>query len=170
MALPPSRPFELAEQFLDVIVAAYDAEGVDLPDRQYVSVGPAVDDCPILAIWLESTAPSSLDPTIDVLDPNPTSAPFAGQSGTYVIRLMRCQDAQVRVRNKRFVVPTVGQEQSDAEVVTGDMIRVHNALALAVMGGLVSCNSFVFLSAAIVGPSGKHVGHDTRIKVGLVSG
>jgi len=170
VALPPERPFDIAEAMLDAIVDAYDTAGVDLPERQFVSAGQAVDDCPMLAIWLESTAPSALDPTIDVFDSNSASAAFAGQSGTYVIRLMRCQDAVPKVRNKRVLVPSVGEEQSDAELVFADMIRVHNALVAAVQAGMVACHSYVFQSAAVVGPSGGHVGSDTRVKVGLVSG
>jgi hypothetical protein len=172
MALPPERPFELAEDMLDAIVAAYDTAGVDLPDRQYVSAGPAVDDCPMLAVWLTQNTPSLLDPALDVLDSISPSGAFASQSGTYVIRLMRCQGAVPRVKSRRIVIPSVTAEQGDAEVVMADMIRVHNALVDAVKGSpaIVACNSFVFINAVVVGPSGGHVGSDTTVKVGLTSG
>lgn len=171
MALAPEFPFDLAETMLDVIVDAYDVAGAALPERQYVAAGTPVDDCPILAVTLEALSPSELNPAVDVIDPISASLGFASQSGLYAIYLIRCTDAVPRVKGSRFIPPTVGQEQSAAEQVYDDSIRVHNALVAAQKSGnLAGCNSVIFQSWNVIGPSGGHVGGVTRVKVGMSRG
>jgi hypothetical protein len=168
MPLAASRPFELAEAMLDAIVDAYAAAGVSLPEKQYVGVGVEVDDCPEVSVRISTITPSELDPAVDVSDPIQVSVGFSSQTATYNVIVMRCAEAQLRMRNKKPELPSITELQDDASTVYADMIRVHNALVDAQQAGMLSfCNGLVFVGVLPLGPSGGHIGSSTTVKAAL---
>lgn len=168
MALSPDRPFQLAEAILDAVVDAFAVDGVSLPDKQYVGVGVEVDDCPEVSVRIATITPSELNPALDIADPIQVSVGFAAQTATYNVIIMRCAEAQMRVRNKTPQLPSVTELQDDASTVYGDMIRVHNAIVAAQQAGdLAICNGIVFVNVLPLGPSGGHIGSSTTLKAAL---
>jgi len=171
MPLDPDRPFDLATAILDAVIGAFEDDGVSLPDLRFVSAGPPVDDCELVAVHLQSMTPSEVNATTDFLEPNPRGVGFAVRTGEYVVTIIRCTPERVVRRGGRWVAPSAEAREDTSEVLYADSIRVVNAVSAAQRAGeLAGCNELAFGNWVVVGPSGGHVGGATTLRVALTRG
>lgn len=110
--MPAADLWDIGQATLDAVVAAYAAEGIALPSRQYVAVGSPVDDCEQLVVWLGAVG--------NGLPAGPVSAPERAGMARFV---------QVNARISRCVVtvddnglgPTSAQIEASSEDIATDL-------------------------------------------------
>lgn len=159
MPAPVERMDRACHEVLSAVVAHH---GGALPERRYVSAGPPVWDCSLVAVWAERTTGYSGDPGAPTAEPRTPGAGYAmrvAQLAVTIVRDAACSDNPP---------PSVIQEQAAALAMHEDEPRLINALVAAVkadeMGG---CRSLAFLDWNVEEPSGGLVGGVLRLQVGL---
>lgn len=171
MPLSPDRPFDLATAILDAVIGGYEDDGVDLPELRFVSAGPPVDDCPLVAVHLGAMSPSEVNAANDSAEVNSAGVGFSVRTGEYVVTIIRCTPEQLTRRGGRWVAPTAEVREDASEVLYSDGIRVVNAVSAAQRAGeLAGCNELMFGNWVVIGPSGGHVGGATTLRVALTRG
>jgi hypothetical protein len=154
----------VCKQLLAGLVAHH---GGDLPARQYVSAGAPAWDCPLVAVWCETTTGYEANPNVATQLTNRRGAGFAMRSGTFVLTIVR----KTRAVAKGDSAPPVAREEEAAEALYTDQQRMVNALLAAVDADeLPGCHSLALLDWRVLGPDGTSVAGELRVRVGLVRG
>lgn len=171
MAPPISRLWDLATAVLTAVEDGYATEGVDLPDRTFVSYGPPLVDCPLLAVHVERVYGIEGNVAAEALQPIASAAGHTMRAATFVIVLVRCvpvvaEDGLADVR-----IPTSDEEDNAALEILSDAQLVLNSLVAAERAGdLPGCHSIVYESWIPIVAEGGLAGGATRVRIGVAAG
>lgn len=140
----PARIFDLCSTIRDQIVEYYAAQGVELPERQYVAdshLGIAID-CPQLAVACEGTIGVEGHPVFQTNEALTKGAGWAMRAGTFAVTIARCAAEQDDEGHTE-----VEDEEASAAAIYTDATLMLNALVTAAKAGeLPGCGQLVFLS------------------------
>lgn len=165
MALDPAELYGLAADVLAAIEAGYPAapSAHALPDRRYVSDGPAVaDDCAdgALSVAVERMFSHAGDLAEQFVQQQPPEPSYALRGVTVAVRLVRCSPVDKMI--------AVADIEDAAEVTLADPIRLWNALRAAqASDDLAGCSGLAFESWEGYGPEGGLAGGVLRVRLGL---
>ncbi len=168
MAPEPERLLNMAQSTL---MAVQSHHGGELPARQFVSAGPPVWDCELLAVHVERTEGYDGNAATTTVQPLAAGAGFAMRVATLVVTLVRCTPAVPDSKGSKVTMPSVDDEEAAATVLYTDAQRMLNALVVAHRAGeLVACRSLAFQDWSVLGPTGGLVAGVLRVRAGLVIG
>jgi hypothetical protein len=168
VAPPPDRIYTVAAELLTAVVAHH---GGSLPERRFVSAGPAQWDCEHVSVWCELTSGQSGDVSLESAQSLRSAAGFSMRAGNFVVGVARETPAVPKAQGHTIVLPSVASQDAAARTLYEDAQRVTNALVAAAKADeLPGCNSLALLGWTVVGPEGGYVGGELRIRVGLVRG
>ena len=168
MAPEPSRLYDMAAAAL---LAVQTYHGGTLPDRQFVSAGPPVWDCALLAVHVERTEGYEGDVNVVTAQPLSAGAGFAMRAATLAVTLVRCTPAVPESKGSKVSLPSVADEEDAALTLYSDSQRELNALVQAHKAGeLGGCRSLAFMDWSVLGPEGGMVAGLLRVRAGLVIG
>ncbi len=167
MAPPPERPYFVAREVLDTVVAGYVTAGETLPDRQFVSIGPPAWDCELVAVWVERTAGHAGDISTEVVEPLAQAAGHGLRAALLRVQIVRC----VPTIDDEFgeaLPPSPAEEEAAAAVLLKDLQLVQNILLTASKAGeLATCNDVGFIEWVSVGPDGGMAASTHGLRVSL---
>ncbi len=168
MAPEPERLYDMAAAAL---LAVQTYHGGPLPERQFVSAGPPVWDCELLAVHVERTEGYEGDVATVTVQPMSSAPGFAMRAATLAVTLVRCTPAVPESKGSKVSMPSVDDEEDAALTLYSDSQRVLNALVQAHKAGeLGGCRSLAFLDWSVIGPEGGMVAGLLRVRAGLVVG
>lgn len=150
MPLPSDRLYAVAAAHLAAMVAYYAGEGVELPERRYVSDGNAVAwDCEQAVVYIERTFQGLADvetgQAIDQLEVR------TAQLWLEVVRCSPVVDGDE--------VPTAEAIDDNAQLVLADGIMLAAGVRAAYKAGeLGGCHGLVIGEWQALGPAGGYVG------------
>jgi hypothetical protein len=125
----PSNLYDMAHTILDAVSAQMAADGVDVPDRQYVTMGVPVAECGALVVAWERLGRGTASGTGEVVRPVDFAAT---RVATFSVWLLRCLSATVPDEGVDLAAaPTVAELEADAEVVLTDAYVVERGLGRA---------------------------------------
>lgn len=163
MGLATRALADLARSALDGVVDNWPYDATELPERQYVSDGSIVWDCPTLAVMAEATYGTTGDPAFDAV--TGIGMGYALRGAVLVVTVLRCTPDVDDDGNP----PPIAAIEESADVILTDSIAVLNALmATQAAGDLVTCNGLVFERWSSVGPESGLGGGVTRIRALLL--
>lgn len=162
MTVEPERLYTAARQVLDAIERYYQQSAIELPDRSYVSDGPAVAwDCEQVVVYVERTFPGLSD-----FEQAQAQDPGGLRSARLWAEVVRCspsiEDAPT--------YPTPREIEDNARLVLADAVCVEQAVRLAKREGLLSsCNGLTIDDWQGLGPAGAYAGGRLGLRIQLDS-
>lgn len=163
MPLPADRVYSLARGALDAVIAYYVAEAVDLPERRYVSDGPAAAwDCEQCVVYVERTFPGLADQqqprAIDGIEV---------RSLSLQIEVVRCTPVMDE-EGAEIILPDPADIEASAQVVLADAVMLAAGIRAAWKAGeLAGCHDVVLDDWQGLGPLGGLVGGRLGVRIQL---
>lgn len=160
--LPADRVYLVARAVLDAVVDHYATEGVDLPERRYVSDGPMVAwDCEQLVVYVERTFPG----LADVEQPRVVDG-LEVRSAVMQAEIVRCSPTIDDENAVNF--PDPAEIEASAMLTLADAVLLPAAIRAAYKAGeLGCCHDVVIGGWAGLGPMGSLVGGRAQITMQL---
>lgn len=165
MAPDPDRLWLLANAVKDAVVDGYADADVELPGRQYVTVGPLPPhDCEQFVVSVESTFGHEGAIQQEVVDPLTAKPAHAMRAARVTFHIVRCWP----VMGDDGEPPSVADEEAAAEAAMADSQLLLNAIVAAQRAGdLPRCGTVAFEQWTAITPSGGFGGGTLRLRLGL---
>lgn len=163
MALDPGVVDDLAHAALDALVAGWPGGEEALPERQYVTNGTVVWDCPQLVVMVDASFGTTADIATEEIVPR---HPLAGvRSVSMAAVLLRCFPDM----DDEGTPPPAADLDAASSIIFRDSILMLNTLAAAQKAGeLGSCQGFAFERWTSESPSGGLAGGSLRFRLMLL--